>query len=640
MFRFLARVGVLTLFVFAPLGKALGAEFSLAHVFQDKMVLQSGTAVPVWGWADADSEVTVRFAGQTQTARANKDGYWRVNLGPLKISTTGETLTATCGGKTLKRDNVLVGEVWLCAGQSNMALTLSELLPLYPRLKARLGETDLPRVRFVRYPMYVSAKPSRDLHPASQTAVTWQIAGAATIGDSMTMPFFFARALGRELKTPIGLIQVAVGATPQTAWCPREVIDQVAAETDSRSSYDCLFQRAAERQAKSKRFKTWEDYEKFDAEWQRHPRGRYSDGGTRVFPCVLFNARIYPLAPFAFRGVIWHQGEGGPFYGHAERLKAMVDYWRKLFERDFVFLWGGLSRDTKLSPPLSPAVELSDHAQRNLQFQQAQVLFGDNGKAAFCDFFDLGNFNTHFGEKDKAGERFAAAALTLAYGKPRVFSGPRLIASETKPGEARLRFANAGSGLVYKPSFDGATGFVLESGKDWRWVEPKVEAPDTLVFKHEKIDRNSRIYYGYHANPRETLFNKEGFPASIFPKEVMAAKTPRDPGAAALVKFVGAPPQNAWLNMTSARRDAYAFSVDNFDRENQSVCRVRVYVPKEWGAAAVFHSGETVPLSEPAVDARGRRTAELDVATNAGAYVIYNQLKGAATLDEVDSSRF
>lgn len=577
------------------------AELKLAHVLQDRMVLQRGTPVPVWGWADAGSKVEVKFAGQKKSATTNKDGAWKVVLDALEASSDPRVLTASSGETTLKRKDVLVGEVWFCAGQSNMARTLSTDTGQYPRLRKHIGNANLPLVRFIRYGSRPSMKPRKD-RAGEQT---WQALGKKNVGACMSMPYFFARELRKELQVPIGLIQVAVSGTPQTAWAAREILDSVG------PSYEADLRR-----------------------WQEKYPGKKIHAR---FPTVLHNGQVHPIAPYAFRGLIWHQGESGPFGGHAERMKAIVDHWRKLFEQDFVYLWGALGRGTSTAPPLRPKVRLFYRSICNQQFLKAQKLFGYESNSAYVDFYHLGNNDTHWGMKHEGGRRFALAAMSLAYGKPRVFTGPQLIKHEVGPGRILLRFTRVGGGLVYRPSIDGISGFVLQNGERYFWIEPTVKGTDALEFKDERIKKNSNLFYAYSLNPHETLFNKDGFPASAFQMKPGRAKSP-DQKSTPLVRIVKPGDAKVSLNCTHVRRNVIVIMVTA--RKGKGTNRVRVAIPKEWKGVAARHKDKPVELGEPVEGNDGYITVELSVATNADAYLIYNKAKEAEALAEADLKRF
>lgn len=582
-------------------------KFKLNHVFQDHMVLQAGIPVPIWGQAPANTEVSVSFSDQSLLTRAGEDGFWRVNLKPLDVSLESKTLTVATGKQTLVIHDVLVGEVWLCAGQSNMAWLLGRLLSFYTPLLEQLKETDLPLIRFIAYTGHSSSEPLQDMDPKVYGKTHWQLVNDDTVRSSMGLPFFFANKLYQELKIPIGLVQIAVGATSQTAWSPREVIAEVAAATDSKLTYDYLYKQAQERKR------------------------------PRLYPGVVYNAQLHPLAPLAFRGMIWHQGEGGPSQEHAERMAAMVNYWRKLFENDFYFIWGGLSRDTKLPPPYKPHVKLGYRAEKNIAFLRAQKMFGYDSRAIFCDFYDLGNFQTHFGAKDKAGERLALAALTHVYDRPHNFTGPQIIETRTKPGEITLKFMHVGGGLVYQPTFDGITGFVLEADNDWSWIAPEITAFDTLTFKSHKITANSKIYYAYHPNPHETLFSQEGFPASILPAEF---KITREADSLEIIKIIQPADETVWLNVIHTRRNVLIFNVVSWAKDAAGVNRVRIHIPCEWEDAAARHLGKPVRLNKSQEEQENRRIVELDVLTNSDYYIIYNSGKEKEAMIEADLTRF
>ena len=649
MCRAWAAIAVLA---FTPLLEAADMAFRLAHVFQDQMVLQRGVPVPIWGWAEPGTDVTVTVAGQRHETVTGEDGYWRVDLKPLTVSSEGLTLTASAGDQHLEFDDILVGEVWLCAGQSNMDWLLSKVLQHYPQLAKRLGTTDLPRMRFIRYRQYASTEPLKDMEPGVHGSAAWKPVTAETARVSMALPFFFGRELHQELDVPVGLIQVAEGGTSQTAWSPRAVIDQVVAETGSELTYEYLIEKAEKMLEKYNAPVTnWEEYVEVDRAWRAGAEGRRRVALAKWFPCVLFNAQIHPLAPFAFRGIIWHQGEGGPNQEHEQRMVALVNNWRELFERDFLFVWGGLSRHTDFPPPTTPITSLSYRARRNFQFLRAQKMFGYGGKSAFCDFYDLGNFNTHFGQKDKAGDRFARAALARAHGKDVMFTGPQLIESGLSPGEIRLTFAHAGGGLMYRPSFDGITGFILKNGDTSTWIEPANVGHDTLTFTDKGITAESELYYGFHYNPHETLFNKAGFPASLF--QVPEAPEPRVSGGypsrwhgpqhVGLVEFVKEPPKNVKMSVTHARRHVYIFGIEQrlYDKKRLSdAYRMQLYVPSEWDDIRVEHKGKPIEVSETKTHSGGQRTIDLDAVINAGAYLVYDPSHKTEAMAEAELSRF
>ncbi len=628
---------------FLALSSLSASEFRLAHVFQDQMILQRDMSVPIWGWAAAGTSVTVSFADQSLTCTANDKGYWRANLKPLAVSSEGQSLQVSAGDQRIERKNILVGEVWLCAGQSNMARTLGGEAAQYKPLKARIGEKNFPLVRFIRYGCYASEAPLQDMNPGVHGKAQWQAMDDKTAMDSMAMPFFMGRKLFKELNVPFGFIQVAVSGTTQTAWTEKNILNQVASQAEKRGlSYDILFKRSQDKLAKDKKhtFKTWDEYKAVDAAWQQKPNGRWPGAGQIIqnYPCVLFNGQIHPLAPFAFRGLMWHQGEGGPGEQHAERMLANITHWRQLFEHDFHYMYGALARNTSSPPPLDPACTLFYRSGRNIQFLKAQKLFGYDSNAAFVDFFDCGNIDTHWGEKDKSGERFAVAALSKFYGKPQPFTGPQMIDHKITDGEIRVTFTHVGDGLQYTPSIDGISGFVLVNGKDQSWIEPQIEGENILVFKDASIKASSNIFYAYWGNPHETLFNSVGHPASLF--QVQPGNYPRMKNSRPLVKFIKKGDKGTKLNVSHVRRHAVVCRAyfNPYRKPADASNTLRFYLPKEWPKIVVQFENADVPVTVS--DDNGRRCIDVELKSNAGPILFFNADKKEEALESADLSRF
>lgn len=620
----LASFRRISLFCLVAASVSTGEPLRMAHVFQDGMVLQSGMPVPLWGWAAPGEAVEVVFAGQRHHAIADSRGAWKVALDPPAVNAHGEILRVTRGAETLELRDVLVGEVWVCAGQSNMGWTLELTLSRYPQLAERMGNPGVPTVRFIRYGRHHSQTPLKDMEPGPFGGAQWTQLTSESAGDSMAVPFFFARRLVEDVEVPVGLVQIAVGGTSQVAWSPREVIDQVASGHDA--DYDfSFFERAAVEQ------------------------GRL----PHQFPSVIANARMHPLKPLAFRGMIWHQGEGGPTELHAERLQALVAHWRDGFGHDFAFVWGTLPRRTQHTPPIAPRLK-HGRAHLNLQFLRAQQAFGFEGRTVLCDFYDLGNFQAHWGRKDCTGERMALAALDRVYERSNVFTGPQLVETQTLPGEMRMSFVHTGSGLEYAPVFDGITGFVLVAGETIEWIAPDTVERDCLVFRHPMITENAVIYYGYAHNAHETLFNREGFPASMFPaqpsQELFCERRGDYLFGGRLTRLDEIPlvtfapgvetPSTVHLNLTHVRRQVYQFTVVTWPERKAGSIRVQLYQPREWSGVAVRQGSQTLTPDAGSTHSGGARTVEIEVDYNSSPYIVYNPEKQDEAFQAVDLGRF
>lgn len=599
------------------------AELRVAHVFQDHMVLQRDKPLPVWGRADAGASVKVGFAGQEKSAKADGKGYWKVVFDPLAASAQGRPLRIIAGSESLALEDVLVGEVWVCSGQSNMARRLRNDAMNYPWFKEYTKDAEYPAIRFIDYSTHASAIPLADFDPVVHRDTHWQVLGESTAFEVMSLGYFFAKDLNRTLGVPVGLVQVAVAGTPQTSWLARETLDAVAAEFSSSPGHEVLWARAQENLGKGKEgYKDWAGFEAAETAWKTNPIGRWPGANFHIpdYPGVLYNALVHPLAPLAIQGVLWHQGEGGPAVNHRERLLAMVADWRKLFGQEFFFIWGSMSRNTGAPPPLAEDQQ-SFRGAVNEEFLLASQTFGPNGKAVLVNFFDLGNQSTHWARKEEGGHRMAGAALAEVYGKPDIiYTGPELVEAKIDGATVRAKFRHTGGGLVYEPSVEGISGFLLEEKgavQELRWANVVIEG-DTVVLSHPDVKKPTNAYYGWHSNPHETLFNKEGFPAYPF-RAVPRVLGAKGKTAAPLVELLNPPPKTA-LNVSHVRRHGYLFSVTQDKGSGKATVRARI--PREWKGATIELNGQPLHVGAEQTDADGYRFHEFVVDINGPGIVV------------------
>ncbi len=579
------------------------------------MVLQREKPVPVWGWAAPKQSVTVTFAGQKKSAQADDQGRWQIELDQMQVSTEGRSLTAQAGSESKELKEILVGEVWICAGQSNMARPLRNDSIDYPFFKKYSEDAEYPQIRFFDVPGYASLTPLNDLDPQIQGSASWEILNKSTSVKVMSLGFFFAKDLNKTLGVPVGLIQVAVSGTPLTSWMAKETFEATAAEFPDLPNFSKAFAEAEQKLAKAAlSYKDWAGLEAELAAWRQSPKGRWpgSNGNIPDFPTVLYNALVHPLAPFAIRGVLWHQGESGPGTKHKELLMANIAQWQKLFGQDFYFIWGSLTRKTSSPPPLQPTVEIGGGV--NEDFLLASQSFGPEGRGVLVNFYDLGNSTTHWAMKEEAGQRMASAALARIFGKPEaVFTGPELVEASIDGDKVKAKFRNTGGGLVYQPSVNGISGFVLE-GKSGEmvWADVAIEG-DTVILSHPDIKAPANVSYGWHANPHETLFNKEGFPAFGF-RAVPRTRISKGAQGTPLVEMVS-PGPGLELSVNHVRRDGYLFNVVH--RKNPtSTITVRAQIPAEWKEAKVTSKGSPVETGPIQTGDDGTRFFEIPTEVN------------------------
>lgn len=631
------RLGFLVYWVALGSPLELSAALRTAHVFQDHMILQRDKPLPVWGWSDPGTSVAVSFAGQEKSGKADDKGYWRVSLEALPASAEGRVLKVISGSDSITLSDVLVGDVWLCAGQSNMARPLRNCSFDYPFFKKYTEDAEYPQVRFFDCPTYVADKPLDDLDPILQKKAVWKAVDKNTSLDVMSMAFFFSKELNKKLDVPVGLLQVAVSGTPLTAWMAGETFDALAAESPDLPNYQAAFVAKDADLAKVKDgFKSWAEFAAANAAWKANPTGPWPGSGPvggvlSDYPGVLYNALIHPLAPMGIRGVIWHQGESGPGEKHKERLMANIQQWRKLYGQDFFFIWGSLTRNTGTPPPMAPALTPDN---LNEEFLLASQSFKPEDRAVLINFADLGNTATHWARMEEAGQRMARAAFASVYEKPEtIFTGPELVEAKIEGSKIRARFRHLGGGLVYEPSVDGISGFVIEGGASGLlWADVAVDG-DTVVISHPEVASPVNAYYGWHNNPHETLFNKEGYPAYAFravPRVRFAGKGTPDPFP--LAQLVN-PPAKMDLNVSHVRRNGYVFNAVLL--KGSGSVTVRAHLPKEWKGAVVTSKGQPLEVGALQTDASGIRYYEFTTEAN-GPWIIVANSENTPDFSTID----
>jgi len=608
-------------------------EARFAHIFQDGMVLQRERAVPVWGWAEPGAKLTVTFAGQEKTAVAGADGAWKVVLDAMAASREGRVLELRGGAAPVQRSDVLVGEVWLAAGQSNMrAGGPDRSNGVQERYVPAGAPASRAPIRQCDFGWGLSPEPLPDVDPAGREAKpAWKplVEDPPPVGGAL--PMYTARVLRDALDVPVGMVVVAVPGTNQAAWMARPTLESFAG-SGGKDYYLTRFAECEAAAAKSN--ESWAGFLKAETAWRETRKGQWPGRGQTFiqYPSVLYNTRVHPLAPFALRGVIWHQGEAGPGGPYAERLVAMFRQWRQLFGQDLAIVWGTLSRSTSGPPPLAPLRASFYRSGTNNELRKALRLFDGDKQVGFAEFFDLGHWNTHFDQKAEAGRRLGQAALSIAYARPYLYSGPRLAESKLEGAVARLRFDFIGDGLRFEPSLDGISGlWVRGKSGPARWGAVKLVAPDAIEVSHPEIPAIAAVAYGAHPNPHETLFGPGGLPASPFAVEQEMEREPAPAAGASLLTVTGAP--GAELSVAHVRRAGYVFALFRGKAAKDAVATAQAYVPAEWQGVEVESGGKPVACTEAVKD--GAKTLSFSVPAD-GAWVIVAEQGKAASFRTID----
>ncbi len=507
----LARSGVgrrltRTLPIFALMTTALPATtapFSLAPAFSDHAVLQRHQPVPVWGTAPAGQTIVVALGPQRKSAIASADGRWQVTLDPLRADDRPQTLTATCQATTLTRTDILVGEVWLCSGQSNME---------WPLRLAKGAAEALPQANEPWLRELASDKRPSDT-PAAVLATDrgWVVATPGTAGDFTAVGYFFAQALHRRLGVPIGLVYAAWGGTPIESWVPQPTLEHSSAwpefEKQWREALRVFPQRQREYPALDRAWRAADEESRRTGQpnslpWPHPPVGP----GTAYAPGGLFNGMIHPLAPYALRGILWYQGESnvGHARDYADLFPAMIRDWRALWARPalpFVF------------------VQLPNYADGNpggtgwAELREAQRAALALPNTAMVVTIDLGEANNlHPTDKRSVGERLEHVVAGRLFGADVEWSGPTVRAATRDGDTVRLRFDHA-AGLQLRGT---ASGFEL-AGADGKFVAATARVDgDSVTLTAAGVSTPVTVRYAWANQPVSSLYNAAGLPAVPF----------------------------------------------------------------------------------------------------------------------------
>lgn len=479
--RCLTPLTLLTLLIFTA---TASADVTLPRILGSGMVLQRGLPVPVWGWAAAGEKVSVSFAGQTKTSKAGDDGKWMVKLDPLKANKKAASLTVT-GNNKISLDNVLVGEVWICSGQSNMEWSLGGTM----KAKEEVAAADHPQIRLFNVPGHTTSPVPNEkaARPGSWQACTPNSArGFSAVG------YFFGRRLQKDLEVPVGLVGSNWGGTRIEPWTTLAGFESVP------------------------------ELSKIANQVKNYKANTKVGGGS---PSAIYNSMVHPLAPFAMRGGIWYQGEsnGGEGITYYQKKHALVNGWRKVFQnKNLAFYWVQLANFRNENP--NPA-----GGDGWAKIREAQTKALDIPGTGMAVITDIGAANDiHPRNKQDVGWRLAQWALHQTYGKKDMVPAGPLYKSQKVEGSAiRLSFNYVGKGLMVgkktglEPTEEVKNGklehfAIAGEDKKWSWAEATIDG-DTVVVKSADVPKPIAVRYGYTMNPaKANLYNKEGIPASPF----------------------------------------------------------------------------------------------------------------------------
>ncbi|MBN8732170.1 MAG: sialate O-acetylesterase [Acidobacteria bacterium] len=476
---------------------AVFADVRLPALIGDHMLLQRDVPLRIWGWADPGEQVSVTLLGQTSTAAATPEGKWEVYFTPVTAQSSPTTI-AIKGKNQITIQDVLVGEVWVGSGQSNMQWTVKNST----NAAAEIAAANYPQMRIFQVALKTSETPLDDVEGK------WEVCSPEMIPEVSAVGYFFSRELHKHLKVPVGFIRSAWGGTPVQAWTRLSLIEADPSMHWVLSNWrDILAKYPAAK----------ERYDKALAEWEAKKQGPRPAAplgpGHSHTPGGLYNAMIVPLLPYAIRGAIWYQGESNAGNKFADQYRhqhvSMIRDWRANWGLgDFPFLF----------------VQLANFAPGNAvgwpTVQEAQDKTLDLKRTGMAVITDIGEEkDIHPKNKQDVGARLALAARHVAYGESLVYSGPR-YRQVTREGPAlRVWLDHSGRGLTAKGGGD-LRGFVI-AGADKKFVPAKALIDGkTVVVSSPDVPNPVAVRYNWASFPDGNLFNGDGLPASLFRTDV------------------------------------------------------------------------------------------------------------------------
>ena len=489
------------------------AEVTLAPLFTDHAVLQRDKPVPVWGRAAIGEKVTVAFGRQSKSVTAGGDGRWSVSLDKLSADAKGADLTVT-GTNTLVVHDVVVGEVWLCSGQSNMEFNVSRAA----NAEKEIATANFPLIRHVAVKKTVAESPTD-----GATTTGWEPASPATVGKFTAVGYFFARDVFQKIGVPVGLVHSSWGGTPVESWINPEAIagkpayafvadrweKNLSDYAQKKSDYDgTLLPEWTEAETVAKK-----DGAEAHAVWLKtHPKPRAPRGrGDSWTPSGLYNGMISPLVPYALRGALWYQGESNAEHAdeYQKLFSTMIAGWRKQFNQgNFPFLWVNLAN-------FEAPTDDTHQTWAYLREAQSQTLETPNTGQAIA--VDLGDPNDiHPTNKQDVGHRLALIAKNRVYGVQGEDTGPTFANVTRAGGSLIVTFSHAtGTGLVTRGNKEVQSIEIAGADKVFHPAIAKVTKTVMVAISNE-VKEPIAIRYAWRNSPDANIYNAAGLPMVPF----------------------------------------------------------------------------------------------------------------------------
>ncbi|MDA0834638.1 MAG: sialate O-acetylesterase [Planctomycetota bacterium] len=499
--RWLAGLMTGTLFVLA-FSSSASADVRLPTVVGSNMVLQRDKPIHLWGWAAPDEKVTVTLGDDSKSTAADAEGNWAVDLNELPAG--GPHQISITGNNAITLENILVGEVWVCSGQSNMEW----MVRITKDGEQEIAAAQHPKIRLFHIPKVPSGTPQDNVNAA------WVECSPETIPNFSAVSYYFGRHLNQELDIPIGLINTSWGGTRIEPWTTINGFKSVPALS---SIVDMIAQANT-----SYVEQTAATIERMKNDWLPKAQAAAAAGepipappawpnhalNANQQPTGLYNGMVHAIRPLAVRGAIWYQGESNLADGmlYHEKMKALIHGWREFWGEEMPFYFVQLAPfKYGTAPDLLPKI---------WEAQTATLAVPHTGMAVITDITTLNDI--HPPNKQDVGKRLALWALAKTYGKKDlVYSGPLFESLSIKGNKAILSFAHVGGGLVSRDGQPLSLFTIAGENGEFVPAEATIEG-ETIVVTSDQVEKPKAVRFGWDQLAEPNLMNKEGLPASPF----------------------------------------------------------------------------------------------------------------------------
>ncbi len=484
------------------------ADVRLPAIFGDHMVLQRDQRDRVWGWADPGEDVLVGIAQQSRSTRADGQGKWLVELEPMPAG--GPYVMTIKGKNEVRLEDVLIGEVWICSGQSNMEWQVRS---------ANDGDLEVRTAKYRNIRLITVPKVGTQ-EPQSDFKGSWLVCSPDTVGSFSAIGYFFGRLLHQALDVPVGLVNNSWGGSACEAWIRRDLLasdERYTPLLERWGQTEKTFNAEKEQADYQLRLATWrEESQKAQAEGRQIPPrprqpGNPLTGNAR--PANIYNGMVRPIVGYGMRGIIWYQGESNASraYQYRTLFPLMIRSWREEWKLgDFPFYWVQLAdyRDEKPEPSESDWAEL-----REAQTMTLSAL-PNTGEAVIIDLGE--SQDIHPRNKQDVAKRLARWALAHDYGVSLPYRSPTYRSMEKRDNRIVITFDFVGGGLK---TFDvkDVRGFAIAgSDRKFVWAQAKITGNDTVEVWSDQVSDPSAVRYAWADNPVCNLQSREGLPATPF----------------------------------------------------------------------------------------------------------------------------